>query len=509
MIFYPALGSLGRLGNQLFQIASTMGIAKANGTTCAFPQWKYEEYFETALPHAQMVPGNKTEEKYYHFDESLFKLDANKNYNLTGYLQSEKYWKHAEEDIRQQFVFKDACKEKLRSAFAIAFEKPLVAISIRRGDFVKNKCYYQVPIRYYLSAYYTHFPNCNILIFTDDFKYCKLHFEALDNVFYAEGLTDIEQLCLMSMCENFIISNSTFSWWGAYLSGSKNVIRPIKNMDGELGKLNNEKDYWLPEWKIHNDKIDLSDTTFVIPVFFDHEHRKLNVMLTVGFLLKNFHTNIIIGEQGGSKFCFMHSFCDYVQFGKMHVFHRTKMINDMVKMADMGIVVNWDCDNICSPAQLAEAVRLIRNGADMAYPFDGRVARVPRYMFNDVIESLDVHDINIQKCMPKCFTSVGHAVVMNKQSFIDAGMENENFVSWGPEDSERYDRFNMLGLNVQRAKGKMYHMDHYCGENSSTKHPFFTKNNQEFYKIKAMNKPELENYVNSFHWKPLNQVYAQ
>jgi len=497
MITFSSLGTLGRLGNQLFQVASCMGIAKANDTTCSFPLWNYEDYFENNLPHDGAANSTVLKEKFFHFDEELFKLDSAINYDLEGFFQSEKYWANAECEVRKQFEFKAEIKERLKSNFSGAFQKHTVAISIRRGDFVNNKNYYQVPVSYYLSAYYKYFSDCNIIIFTDDFSYCRLHFEALENVFFADGLNDIEQLCLMSMCDNFIISNSTFSWWGAYLSDSKNVIRPAKNFDALRY---DEKDYWPGEWKMNNDKIDLKDTTFIIPVMYDHLDRKLNIMLTVGFMLKNFNTNIIIGEQGGNEFAFMSEYVSYVNFHMPH-FHRTKMINDLVKKAKTEVVVNWDGDNICPPAQLYESVKLINEGADIVYPFDGRVARVPRYMFNDVIESLDVYDINISKCLPKTHSSVGHAVVMSKQSFINAGMENENFVSWGPEDSERYDRFNMLDLKVKRVKGKMYHMDHFIGANSSTNHPHFKKNDQEFYKVKEMSKPQLETYVNTWPWK--------
>lgn len=499
MFSFSELGMLGRLGNQMFQLVSCLGIAKANNTNATFPKWKYEEYFENELPHAINSNTITLKEKHYHFDESLFHLNQNKNYNLSGFFQSEKYWKHAEKEVRQQFTFKTELKERLKKQFSAAFEKPLVAISIRRGDFVKNKYYYQVPISYYLSAYYKHFNDYNILIFTDDFAYCKLHFESLPNVYYADKLNDIEQLCLMSMCDNFIISNSTFSWWGAYLSGSKNVIRPIKNVSDEYAKTTDEKDFWQPYFKIHNEKIDLTDTTFVIPVYYDHLDRKLNIMLTVGFLLKNFNTNIIIGEQGGNEFKFMSEYVQYTTFDMEH-FHRTKMINELIKGAKTDVVVNWDGDNICTPAQLIESVRSIRNGADIAYPFDGRVVRVPRYMFNDIIESLDVVDIDISKCMPKAFTSVGHAVVMNKQSFITAGMENENFISWSCEDSCRWNRYRTLGLDVQRIKGKIYHMDHFIGINSCTQNPFFLQGEKEFHKVKSMKKTELKKYISTWEW---------
>jgi predicted glycosyltransferase involved in capsule biosynthesis len=89
---------------------------------------------------------------------------------------------------------------------------------------------------------------------------------------------------------------------------------------------------------------------------------------------------------------------------------------------------------------------------------------------------------------------------MNKESFIKAGMENENFISWGPEDSERYNRYNILGLKVQRIQGGIYHMDHFVGENSSPTNKFFKHNEREFLKIATRSKAQLQEMINTWEW---------
>lgn len=498
MITFSHLGMLGRLGNQMFQVASVIGISDKLNTQALFPYWKYDKYFKHRLNRFNNTATIKKQEKSYHYDESFInELQADKDYDLFGFFQSEKYWN--KETILKQFEFDDTLKETVYKLYKSALDKAHVAISVRRGDFVNNPNYFQLPITYYLNAYVEHFgAEYNVLVFSDDIDYCKTHFRALPNVHYAD-LNDIEQLCLMSLCKNHIISNSTFSWWGAYLSQSDNVYRPEKNLAGDLARNNSEKDYWPKEWKIFKDyQIDLSDTTFVIPVYYDHNDRMQNIMLTLAFLNTNFKTNILIGEQGGSEFEQLQSYADYVRFDYKE-FHRTKMINELAKMAGTPIVVNWDCDNICTPAQIYEAVNAIRTGADISYPFDGTVQRVPRFQFKRVAETLDVFSLDEKLCSRKS-SSVGHAVVMNKKSFIDAGMENENFISWGPEDSERYNRYNILGLKVQRIKGAVYHMDHYVGENSSNKNRFFKENEREFLKVATKNKAQLKEYIKTWDW---------
>lgn len=243
----------------------------------------------------------------------------------------------------------------------------------------------------------------------------------------------------------------------------------------------------------------LMDVTFVIPVYYDHYHRRQNLLLTIAFIRSNFMTNIIIGEYGGYNFEFLSDYVGY-EYIDLPYFHRTKMINNLVKLSRTHIVVNWDADNICDPANIIESVEAIRNGtSDISYPFNGDVVRVPRHMFADAM-SLNVKDIDANACQTKGFNSVGHAVVMNKQSFINAGMENENFITWGPEDGERYNRYNILGLNIHRASGPMFHMDHYIGTNSSSNHEWFRQNNAEYEKVVKMNREQLREYVRGWEW---------
>ena len=59
-------------------------------------------------------------------------------------------------------------------------------------------------------------------VFTDDFSWCKENIN-IPNIMFIELLPH-EQMWLMSMCDDFIISNSSFSWWGAYLSRNLNKV---------------------------------------------------------------------------------------------------------------------------------------------------------------------------------------------------------------------------------------------------------------------------------------------
>lgn len=510
MITYSQLGAAtsGRLGNSLFQIASTIGIARANNTDYVFPRWQYREYFLNPLNVTDQFTGNFAviRESGYHYAP----IAASGDTNVYGWLQTSKYWRHCEDEVREALRFKPEVIKPL-------FEpngKQTIAISIRRGDFVGNPNYYQLPVTYYILALLEHFPDFesyNIIFFSDDLGYCKVNFECLPNAYFPEGYSDIEQLALMTTCDHFIISNSTFSWWGAYLGKKENtkVIRPFKNLAGKLEQQNSERDYWEPEWTVfehENKKIDLSDFTFTIPVFYDHEDRKQNVNLCVSLLLRHYNTNVMVAEQGGQVFAYMSRYCRYLNFKGMEVFHRTQMLNVMARRSNTPFVVNYDADIITPPMQLVIARRKLHAGADFVYPYDGRFARVNRMVWLSKIAAAS--DIGIvsntefkgKNGKPLPISSVGGAVIVNKKSFIESGMENEYMVSYAPEDCERWDRWHALGYRVERVLGCVYHMDHWIGVNSSSRNPYFKQAHDLLDRIRAMHPDELRKFVSSWPW---------
>ena len=512
MITFSRLGKMGNLGNQLFEIASTIGLSNLHGHDCFFPDWQYEKNFKGKLCKGTMVNHQLVNERFYHHHE--WPLKASGRYDLKGWLQSEKYWAHIEPQIRELFTFQEDFAAGVRNHFTKAFERPTIAISIRRGDYVGNPNYELLPATYYIQALLKHFPNWqehNIIFFSDDFPYCRVHFECLSNAWFADSLSAIEQLCLMSQCDHFIIPNSTFSWWGAYLGekpGSK-VIRPAYLFAGPLLQQNNSKDFYPDRWASFDhkvEKLNLRDVTFTIPVFHDHSDRRQNLDLSVCMLQRDFDTNIIVGEQGSNQFAYTGKWTKYVRFDGMKDFHRTKMLNDMAMMAETPIIVNWDCDVFIPPMQVCLAAEAIRGGKDMVYPYDGRFARVPRNWFKKVEHHLDIGifgdtEFTGKNGKPMPVSSVGGAIFFDKGAFIDGGMENEKMISYGPEDCERWDRFHALGFKVLRINGSLYHMDHFCGPNSSSRCPYFKANHLELANIRAMKPEKLRQYVDSWPWR--------
>lgn len=522
-------GRKGRLGNQLFQVASLIGLSNKYNQKLLLPKWHYAKYFNYTVEEGTMTSNNKITEPHYHYAEELGIKSPGIN-DIDGYFQSEKYWKNYGPIVKEQLTFKDYFINFVKEKYSKALKnKEVIAISIRRGDYVNNPNYAQLPITWYFTALQQYFPDWktkNIIIFSDDIEYCKLHFGCFENVFYAENSfnnTDkrfyfhenksaIEQLCLMTLCNHYIIANSTFSWWGAYLGekeGTK-IIRPKEHLAGSLKVRHITKDYYPKNWiEFIGDKIDFTDVTFMIPVSYDHNDRHENLSLNVCMLQRAFETHIIVAEQGTDKFSNynQYKYCDYVKFDYRE-FHRTKMLNEMAKMSKTPIIVNWDADMFISPLQLWQSVERIRSGAaDMVFPYDGRFARVNRIPYYKLLtETFDVGILSGKTFKGMDFIkdamSVGGAILFNKQKYFEGGGENENFVSYGPEDVERDARFRRMNFNVERTTGAIYHLDHYRGPNSkSAGNKFYTQNHDELNKIYSLSGKELRDYVKTWAWK--------
>jgi hypothetical protein len=171
-----------------------------------------------------------------------FKTDASKIVYYSGYWQSEKYFKNAEDIIRQQFTFKRELLNKKNIELLTQFSnKNTVSVHIRRGDYVTNTdanillgglcdlSYYEKAI----SFIEKNVRDPYFYFFSDDIEWAKNHFSNLKNVYFVDWnhkADSWQDMFLMSKCTHNIIANSSFSWWGAWLNDNmdKIVIAPSK-----------------------------------------------------------------------------------------------------------------------------------------------------------------------------------------------------------------------------------------------------------------------------------------
>lgn len=259
-VTYPLLGRNGRLGNQLFQIAATIGYAGENGKMFSFPEWEYSKYFKNFAKGGGPKEYKSLKESGFHYEPLPF-VDG--DVGLDGYFQSEKYFKNFEGTIRTAFDFNDIVKESALKIIETKFENQrTVAIHFRFGDYVGNSFYCQLwETAYYKRALWgllgsvgpSEIP-MKYYVFSDDTKRAmdvmkKLQSPAIwGDVTYIYGYPDIQDLCTMSLCDKIIMANSSFSWWGAYLGKKKQVVAPKEWFSESAGL--NTKDLYCEGWTV-------------------------------------------------------------------------------------------------------------------------------------------------------------------------------------------------------------------------------------------------------------------
>ena len=260
-------------------------------------------------------------------------------------------------------------------------------------------------------------------------------------------------------------------------------------------------------------KINLSEATFIIPIRIESPDRLRNVVTTTAFLMENFDTNIIIKEVDTEPvfqrdaiplledildFNIWETNFNYIyEKSDDRLFHRQRILNEMIMEADTHIVVNYDCDAILPLKSYELAYRGIMDGVyDVVYPYgSGNYQKQVKATDVTVSSFLETGDYEFLDAVSNIHTSdYGWAQFFNRSVYIQGGMENENFRAYAPEDKERYYRFVTLGYNVGRLKDYVYHLEHARGENSWFNNPHMINNQSVWEEVKSMNKEQLMQY---------------
>ena len=185
MLGFNSLGRQGRLCNQMFQYAAVKGISRKIGTDFCIPNHTQAvndgignmlrtELFDSFDLNCNVGLLNNghapvVNERHFHFDEEFFNLCPD-HVSLQGYYQTEKYFKHIESEIREDFTFKEEilkpCKEMIAGV-----EKP-IALHVRRTDYVINsENHLNLKPEYYEAALKHFDDDRNVIVFSDDPKW--------------------------------------------------------------------------------------------------------------------------------------------------------------------------------------------------------------------------------------------------------------------------------------------------------------------------------------------------
>lgn len=252
----------GRLGNNLFQIATAISLAKKVESQFVFPT-------KTWAGHRGFRPVDLSMFKYDFVRMDSEDLKLSKSYGepefhyvpvpvenditLSGFYQSWKYF----EDIKQELLEKYfAPSDKvIASLKKYSVSSNSLGISIRRGDYLMlqgNHCV--LTTEYYQDVINTYFQDNidSIYVFSDDIEWCQSVFGT--DVQYVQD--DIgTQLFLMSKMKHLILPNSTFAWWGAYLNTQNGIIVAPDPWFGPDYSDKSTKDLYYPTWKLHNHNV--------------------------------------------------------------------------------------------------------------------------------------------------------------------------------------------------------------------------------------------------------------
>ena len=278
-------------------------------------------------------------------------------------------------------------------------------------------------------------------------------------------------------------------------------------------------------------KMDLSACTYMIPLRVETPDRMRNIITVLLYFLKNINAPIIVKEfdnesiYEASVLPQIRQVATEEELSKItHVFeqsdeftfHRTRLINDMIEMADTEFVCNYDCDVLLPFSTHFYANTFLAKGylppdspegtplqpVKVVYPygygmFQQQVFADDKTVSNFINSNFNFHAFDGK--MRAYDAKFGFCQFFNRKEYIRLGMENENFISYGYEDDERYHRFNMCS-DVVRVNDIIFHLEHKRSDNSWFTNPHIENNRKEWEKLKFYGKDKIEEYYQNIHY---------
>ena len=259
------------VGNFLFQLASTLSLAWNNNTEVVCPSIStlcniHNENIQQELTIWRNVNVNKINiskriKVPHGYHPNIFKYYPNTSYS--GYLQCYKYFHQYKKRLQNFFGPNKTDLDYIFSKYENFLKQKTCSLHVRRGkdfeeiarrwnpEFLLKKSYYDKAIDFMKDKVDI------FLVFSDNMNYCKSiftndNYPGIEFIFIREK--DYIDLWIISLCNHHITSNSTFSWWGAYLNkkDTKIIIAPKKSVF--LEKINHKdeliKDYYFNDWII-------------------------------------------------------------------------------------------------------------------------------------------------------------------------------------------------------------------------------------------------------------------
>lgn len=242
----------GRLGNNLFQVATVIALSKELGVNFTLPHTTWAGHrgnrevdlsmFEYEFSRQDIEMPNS----YSEIDFNYNKIDCIDNLCISGFYQSWKYFDNVKKELISKYF--TPSKSVIDGLKKYDISNNALGISVRRGDYLMlqgNHCVLSVD--YYQNVINEYFQNNidSIYVFSDDLEWCYDVFG--DSVYYVNDNVGT-QLFLMSKMKHLILSNSTFAWWGAYLNQNDGLIIAPDPWFGPDYSDKNTSDLYCKNW---------------------------------------------------------------------------------------------------------------------------------------------------------------------------------------------------------------------------------------------------------------------
>ncbi len=250
-----------------------------------------------------------------------------------------------------------------------------------------------------------------------------------------------------------------------------------------------------------DERLDLSDVTFIVPLYVESEDRLRNLKIVLRFIARHLRTRVLVVEDTGKSagspakdiatgLGFEH---DAVAGNDSPYFHKTWMVNRGIEKSTTPMVVVHDSDIAMNPLQYVLARDAVRDGGDAVFPYNGTFIDTPPEHFSAFAGSLDIAALDPLAAGNEYpgIAGYGGAVFFSRHAFDASGGFNETIVAWGLEDREMIERLEKLGMPARRGDGPLFHLRHARTVNSDETHPFWAANVRILEETRRMDRPAL------------------
>ncbi|XP_071097494.1 galactoside 2-alpha-L-fucosyltransferase SEC1-like [Haliotis cracherodii] len=253
--------SAGRMGNEMFEYASLLGIAFRTGKHPLFTMSSKSPL--TRLFNISFIGNVKNTTWAYRREHLLSTYDCKLNQLPYGnvkigtFLQSWKYFYYMKSQIIKTFAFTQKYSNLSAQCFAKYTgqhkNRPVIGLHVRRTDMIKFKFkgFEVAPLSYirkainYMKA---KFPNPIFLIATDDKEWCRANLTSSD-IILMENTDPYLDFATLTLCDHTIMTVGTFGWWAAFLTNGHTVyFKDYPRKGSRLAAAFTKEDFFMPDW---------------------------------------------------------------------------------------------------------------------------------------------------------------------------------------------------------------------------------------------------------------------